>query len=204
MSESEYRAEVCQWLVTGPGVDLTVDAKCRTTALAAAYRQKNSGMAYGAYMGHVRVTCLDKRPRPPKPPPPEPDRRPTRKKYGYWRGGASTTPIYIYAVECGPFIKFGISWSPKKRVQTMRGNCPYPIEIVASYPLPGNIAADVEQEAMHALVEHHHSGEWFECPADKAASMLEGLVRDRVMSEDAVNAYWACQNDKGQHPQENA
>ncbi len=160
---SEVTETVRRWRVVAPGLDVVVPANCRGTALGAAWRLRDAGTSFGTLMAEATVTCLD----PPPAPMPVVKRdtwRPSRMN-GYAIPRDRPDTVCVYVVECGPFAKIGISQNVKNRLQVMRGACPYPINLVATFVVLPEEACGVERATMEALRAHHHQGEWFRCMA---------------------------------------
>ena len=64
---------------------------------------------------------------------------------------------YFYAMRCGPYVKFGVSDDPERRLKTLQSNNPYPTELI-------RVEANEEglENFYHTLyADRHHRGEWF-------------------------------------------
>lgn len=77
---------------------------------------------------------------------------------------------YIYAIQSGEFVKFGLAVEPERRLTLMQiGN---PVELVLLRVWP-SLQPLADEECLHAEFERFRvRGEWFKLPADVLQSLL--------------------------------
>ncbi len=64
---------------------------------------------------------------------------------------------YFYAMRSGPYVKFGVSNDPEKRLKTLLSANPYDTELIWSEPNEEGL-----ENFYHTLyADRHHRGEWF-------------------------------------------
>lgn len=90
---------------------------------------------------------------------------------GYARARGSERAA-VYAVHCRGFVKIGITHDPTKRLKSMQGGCPFPLELLAAWEVSADSAVVAERSAMVALTDTHHEGEWFKCSKPAALYAL--------------------------------
>ena len=65
---------------------------------------------------------------------------------------------YFYAMRCGPYVKFGVSNDPERRLKDILSSNPYDTELIWSEPNEEGL-----ENFYHTLyTDRHHRGEWFE------------------------------------------
>jgi hypothetical protein len=70
----------------------------------------------------------------------------------------------IYAIECGPYFKVGITRDPARRLEQMANLNPHDARIVMFRVVDKHRARVIEMMTHGALAEWHHRGEWFTAP----------------------------------------
>lgn len=77
--------------------------------------------------------------------------------------------VRVYFVRVGAFVKIGITNNLDRRMRSLEGQCPFPVELLAACaggrPL---------EKALHARFAHrHHRLEWYHYAADLDAAIWE-------------------------------
>lgn len=103
-------------------------------------------------------------------PNPDPYRgpKPSLRKYRSLGNPSRNATVFLYLAKCQGFIKLGVTQSPKLRISAMQGGCPWPIELVATFPVSGLVAPEIEHKVQLLLDDKHHFGEWFKCSKTEA------------------------------------
>lgn len=86
--------------------------------------------------------------------------------------------VFLYVAYCRGYAKIGISLEPRKRIGSMQTNCPFPIELLASYSLSSDNATVAERAAMVALEACHWYGEWFKCTRNHVLYVVAQVLKE--------------------------
>ncbi len=99
----------------------------------------------------------------------------------HFRGGST----FVYAVQCGEFIKVGVAYNIPARLSSMQTGNPHQLEVIAALEFDAEGAARFAEKAAHRfLAQHAHRGEWFKIEAPPVLELLQCL-------HDATPAAWA-------------
>lgn len=80
---------------------------------------------------------------------------------------------FVYLIKCGPRFKIGITNDLQRRMDQLRGQSPYPLEIVHSVKGTNNSKKEADLHRQFASLRVH--GEWFDLSADQVAEIIESL-----------------------------
>lgn len=83
---------------------------------------------------------------------------------------------HVYLIRSGEFHKIGISQRPPERFREIQRSVPYPIEVVAIWPMPTDRAAAVELSLHARFAEKRQAGEWFDLTPEDVAALIEGMA----------------------------
>jgi len=105
-----------------------------------------------------------------------PKLRKTVTAYGGSRFSAADVPVYFYVAFCKGFAKIGLTENTKTRVSSLQCGNPFPIELIFAVPLPREMAAKAEHEALLALNDVHWLGDWFKCTRSHAKYVVSSVI----------------------------
>ena len=80
---------------------------------------------------------------------------------------------FVYLVKCGPRHKIGVTSDMNRRMDQLRGQSPYPLEIV--HYAQGHNNSAMESRLHQEYAEHRVHGEWFEFGPDQIAAVIEAM-----------------------------
>lgn len=80
---------------------------------------------------------------------------------------------YVYLIKCGPRHKIGVTSDMNRRMDQLRGQSPYPLEIV--HYAQGHNNSAMESRLHREYAEHRVHGEWFEFGPDQIAAVIEAM-----------------------------
>jgi Meiotically up-regulated gene 113 len=91
------------------------------------------------------------------------------------RSGVSPPPCFVYFIECGDFVKIGISQDVTRRVADLQAANPYPLKVSHAIAFESVAEAMQWEQALHAhFCSSYVRGEWFHHDATVRA-FIEGL-----------------------------
>lgn len=105
----------------------------------------------------------------------------------------------LYFIRSGPYLKIGISWDAKRRLNDFRAGNPHEARIAAQRQIPGALALQVEKRVHAALACFRHDGEWFFVKTQVATKIAEPIV-DHAWEEierikDDLQARWLADEE---------
>ena len=78
-------------------------------------------------------------------------------------------------------VKIGISDNPKKRLSQIKTASPYPVVIVAAFPMPGREFAVAAEKCFHKVYRPARmNGEWFDLRPDEAVEAMCINIREML------------------------
>lgn len=80
---------------------------------------------------------------------------------------------YVYLIKCGPRYKIGITKDMARRMDQLRGQSPYPLEVIHSARGHNNAGKEATLHRQYGDLRVH--GEWFELTSDQVAEIIEDL-----------------------------
>lgn len=80
---------------------------------------------------------------------------------------------FVYLIKCGERFKIGITNDMSRRMDQLRGQSPYPLELV--HHAKGYNNAGKESSLHKKYGEHRVHGEWFELSSEQVAEIIEDL-----------------------------
>lgn len=90
--------------------------------------------------------------------------------YEYLNPDVDCPDGYVYLLTAGPYTKIGRSESPDNRIETLKIQLPFPVEVAAVFPCSNHAAVE---KALHTeFSDYRANGEWFQLP-DWALERLE-------------------------------
>lgn len=88
----------------------------------------------------------------------------------------TSTPMVLYVLKAGPFIKIGVAKSITNRLKSIQTGNPYTVEVYRVFILDSEIVARTAESILHAkYVEYKTTGEWFAIP-DEALIDIDHCV----------------------------
>lgn len=90
----------------------------------------------------------------------------------HFKGGST----FLYAVQCGEFVKVGVAYNVAVRLSSMQTGNPHPLEVLAALEFEAEGAARFAEKAAHRfMAPHAHRGEWFKIDAAPVLELLSSL-----------------------------
>lgn len=104
---------------------------------------------------------------------------------GYLDYSPDTNPRWLYAIQCGQFIKIGVTTNLAKRLHDMRLLNPYPVKVIIRRRIH---AAFHCERKMHEIFSDKAIGrEWFEVtPEEALAALPDGMAHAREIRALAI------------------
>lgn len=110
-----------------------------------------------------------------------PSARGRASTYAGGRQANNGGPVYLYAAYCKGFGKVGLSEDPRKRQMAMQSSCPFPVEMLAAFPMSKDDAKAAELEAIEALSGLHWFGDWFKCTRAEVRFVVQKQAEKRTL-----------------------
>lgn len=96
------------------------------------------------------------------------------------------TEGWVYFIQCGEYVKIGLSSNVESRLKALQSATPYPLKLLKKLPVPNMARAEARLHRHFASVRH--KGEWFRLTED---DLWE------VMSFESIDVWYLEDNDDG-------
>lgn len=98
------------------------------------------------------------------------------REYADWRVAMAARPRRVYLIQCGSYVKIGVSTEAGVRLAELQAGNPAALTLVwQSIPYPRNLAYRLERRSHRALASCRVSGEWFQIDPETA---LRAIMRE--------------------------
>ena len=78
----------------------------------------------------------------------------------------------VYVLQCGEYVKVGVTGNLRARVAAIQIGNPYPLKVVFAKKVPYVERLNVERAAHARLRKYHHRDEWFKTTPEEAIRAL--------------------------------
>lgn len=98
---------------------------------------------------------------------------------------------WIYVIQCGEFVKVGMTTDVQARFNQLQNVIPYNLRLVMRRAVPHWGRLEFEKIVHASIAQHAHRGEWFRLTPDEAKQAVNTARAEMMRRERAYERHWA-------------